>query len=220
MSQCPWQGFAPQIDARPFCEERLCAWIVEPANTWTNIGYLIVAILIYKSRNSSPEAIKLFSRASFFLFLGSTLFHATGTVFGKMADVAAMFALSMGILSLAVKRLFLLNDRRTEIFYLIGMIISLAFLFIFKFGNVLFAGQVFAIIAIEIFLQIKGRTELDLKKFAGAIATLLVAFAFWNLDVSRMACDPQNHFINGHGVWHLLAAVAIYLMFRSYRTPA
>lgn len=44
-----------------------------------------------------------------------------------------------------------------------------------------------------------------------------VAIAFWGLDKTRVLCSPGNHWISGHGVWHLLAAVALYLVYLFYR---
>ncbi|MEO8348551.1 MAG: hypothetical protein ABI610_06525 [Acidobacteriota bacterium] len=45
----------------------------------------------------------------------------------------------------------------------------------------------------------------------------LVAFAFWWLDKARVLCSPGNHWISGHGVWHLLNALALYLVYLFYR---
>lgn len=116
MIDCPWSAYVPQIDTYPVCEERLCAWIVEPANTWTNIGYLIVAILIWHAKGFPLEPQRLFFRGTLFLFIASTVFHATGTHLGKLADVSAMFVLSAGFLSLALKRTLGFSNQRTEIF--------------------------------------------------------------------------------------------------------
>ena len=34
---CPWSGFTPpNVD---WCEEELCAWVVNPADTWSNLAY-------------------------------------------------------------------------------------------------------------------------------------------------------------------------------------
>lgn len=222
---CPWQQFPQQIDLHPFCEERLCSWIAEPANTWSNIGYLIVAILIFradyvtsatKDTSFNKEAQRVFWRATFFLFLGSTFFHMSGTVMGKMADVSAMFLLSVGIFCLSLKRLGSLKDKTTEIIYFSLLGFSLLFLFVFKFGNIVFASQLIFSCLIEIYLVYKGRSALSGKNLLGAVAVAATAFLFWNLDVTGIYCDPHNHIINGHGLWHLLTALAIFLLYKAY----
>jgi hypothetical protein len=213
---CPWLGFAQQIDPHPFCEERLCAWIVEPANTWTNIGFLIAAIAIHRTQTDGKEMKRLFARATFTLFVCSALFHATGTVFGKMADVSAMFVLSMGILSLAIKRYFDLSDRKTELSYAIGLILSLAFLFVTKVGNVLFGAELLVAAILESLIWRKKVNAIDARWALFSLGTLVLAFSFWNLDIAGILCRPTNHILTGHGIWHLLTASSIYLLFRSY----
>ncbi len=216
MNDCPWLSFTQQIDPHPFCEQRLCGWIVEPANTWTNIGFLIVAILIHRTQTEAIETKRLFARATVVLFLGSTLFHATGTVFGKMADVSAMFVLSMGILSVAAKRYFKLSDRKTEIGYVVGLALSLGFLFITKVGNVLFGAELFFAALLEAGVWRRGERTIRPQLALFSVASLVLAFTFWNLDVAGILCKPSNHILTGHGLWHLLAAASIYFLFRAY----
>ena len=36
------------------------------------------------------------------------------------------------------------------------------------------------------------------------------------LDLTRVACDPQNHWLQGHAVWHVLTALALLAFFRFY----
>ena len=43
MAMCPWSDYAPATIA--FCERRLCAWIVEPSNAWSNVAYVLVGLL-------------------------------------------------------------------------------------------------------------------------------------------------------------------------------
>jgi hypothetical protein len=36
------------------------------------------------------------------------------------------------------------------------------------------------------------------------------------LDLSRVACDPRNHWLQGHALWHVLTAAALLAFFRFY----
>ena len=36
------------------------------------------------------------------------------------------------------------------------------------------------------------------------------------LDLSRVWCDPQNHWLQGHAAWHVFTAASLYVMFRFY----
>ena len=42
------------------------------------------------------------------------------------------------------------------------------------------------------------------------LAAFGTAFFVWNLDKLNIVCRPDNHFITGHAVWHVLTAVSIY----------
>lgn len=210
-TQCFWAGF--EQNAYPFCEERLCALITEPANTWTNVGYLVVAILIWKCRGSDDRNRLYFGWATFCLFVGSTLFHATSTYWGKLLDVSAMFFLSVTILSMALQRTYSWHKKKTFLFFMSLLIFSLSFLYVLKFGNILFASQ----IILAGWLEWK---FLDLSKLKIAAATMVIAFTFWLLDVFKILCYPGNHILTGHGIWHLLAAFAIWTFFTAYKNAS
>lgn len=46
---------------------------------------------------------------------------------------------------------------------------------------------------------------------------MAVAQAASLLDLARVSCDPGNHFFQGHAVWHLGSALALYLVCQHYR---
>ena len=47
---CPWSNWAPATIS--FCEERLCAWVVEPSNAWSNLAFVAGgAVMLWQSRN-------------------------------------------------------------------------------------------------------------------------------------------------------------------------
>ena len=35
-------------------------------------------------------------------------------------------------------------------------------------------------------------------------------------DVTRVWCEPANHWLQGHAVWHVLTATALYVLFLFY----
>lgn len=214
MNQCFWDGF--QKNLYPFCEERLCSFVTEPANFWTNIGYLIVAILMIRHRNQSNRRVKnLFFYSTFTLFIGSSLFHMTSTYWAKLLDVSAMFFLSMTILTLALERYSGISEKKANWFFISGLSLSIVFLVVMSFGNVLFGTQILVATVLEWRLKKSGH-GLDLKEVGLSILTLLAAFTFWIMDVKKILCYPGNHILTGHGMWHLLAALAIWIYYKSY----
>lgn len=213
---CPWASFPQQIDKYPFCEERICSWVVEPANTWTNIGYLIVALVIWRNKTKGSPVRELFMYSSLFLFFGSFAFHGTGTVVGKILDVSAMYVLSIGVLTISLQTLLNLSKRTAILFYTTILTVCVLFLVLTRGGYILFSLQVFLVLFAEFKLHRKKTAKLNPKYLLGSAAALSIAFSFWVADVSHGICDPNNHVISGHGIWHLLTASSIYLLFLSH----
>lgn len=207
VTPCFWSNF--KNNQYIFCERQLCGIVVEPANTWSNIGYLIVAILIFNSTHTGPRTRGRFFWSTIVLFIGSTLFHMTGTFWGKFIDVGAMFCLSMAILTTSLERRYKLERQTGIVIFVGGIILSLIYLWFMKLGLFLFGAQ----IALSTYIE-----KRNAKRFWKSLVAFGVAFMFWIMDVKRYWCDPDNHFISGHALWHIFAATAIWIFFKSYDT--
>lgn len=213
---CFWDVLPPN-DHYVYCEQALCGIIREPANTWSNIGYLIVAIAAYRSKYVQSARVKLmFCLSSFCLFWGSTFFHASGTFLGRKVDVATMYMVSSVILSLSFQRYFKMKDAAASILFCLLLALSFVALFGFGIGTPFFASQLFASVVLEYLLR-KSNVKLETRFVVASVTTFLAGYGVWILDVKKMVCDPENHFISGHAVWHLTAALAIWFIFLSYR---
>ena len=45
----------------------------------------------------------------------------------------------------------------------------------------------------------------------------ILSYGVWKLDEARWVCDPENHWINGHAIWHVFNAIGLYCLFLYYR---
>lgn len=54
------------------------------------------------------------------------------------------------------------------------------------------------------------------RTFALALGTFVVSFGVWALDISRVLCDPDRHWMSGHAVWHVLNAICTERLGRFY----
>jgi hypothetical protein len=61
-----------------------------------------------------------------------------------------------------------------------------------------------------------GWTPPNVRPFFIGLALLVAAAAFSLADVTRAFCDPANHWLQGHAIWHVLTAASLYAMFRFY----
>ena len=187
--------------------------VAEPANAWSNIGYLIVAIFIFRNTEVKSRRVKNFFAASTLcLFFGSTLMHSSGTFWGKIADVSSMFFLSNVILTLSLERYYKLRERTANLLFLAMFSASVGYLFYSGFGGGLFIAQLLVAAILEYRLK-----TLVGKNILQAAGFFTAAFGFWLLDVKKILCWPDNHLLTGHSLWHLLAAAAIWIYFLAYR---
>lgn len=215
LSTCFWQQFPQQKYL--FCERQLCGLIVAPADTWSNIGYLIAAIAIMRSRDHITREVRnFFSWSLIALFVCSTAFHGTGTIWGKLADVSSMLVISAGVLSLALKRCFQLSPLKTNTIFALLLVPSLWYLFAYRLGAVIFMLQLVMAIFIEMKVSKDDDNRLEYKWLRRAATTFAVAFIIWILEVKRILCWPDNHVLTGHGVWHLLTAASLWMLYKAY----
>jgi len=228
-----------------FCESnRLCEAIVQPANTWSNLGFLMVGLLclfigINDLKVRSPEIPNLMVRypvfsillgiSCIYLFMGSFLYHASLTKAFQKLDITGMYAVILSFIGYMIFRLFPTRYvKRKESYRSSHFIIAAAavlFNIVFFAGlwkvnvNILF--PIFVLIAIAtntIYNRLKKAHFQILYKRIFQLSMLvgLVSFTCWILDRQDIWCSPDS-FLQGHAVWHILNALCIFLLYLSLR---
>lgn len=225
---CPWypitesQG-APNIK---WCEETLCQWISEPANTWSNLGYMIVAvyILFYGIKNKHNFKLLQFGPIIFFMGAMSFFYHQSNFYGSQILDFVGMFFFVGWAKGMNLIRMGKLKEQQLIPFNLIvatvyTIVMHLMYVTGVKF-QMLVLISAFIIIGTEIAAQKIKKT--DVKWFLASIGTLVVAFGFSISDGQRIWCDPSQHgwFSQGHALWHWTAAIAMFTIYKHYSQDA
>jgi hypothetical protein len=215
VQHCPWDGFQPATIK--FCEEQLCSWITQPANTWSNIGFVIAGIVILRLARADKRAgMHLIGISAIMTGIGSTMFHASSTFFFEFFDLMGMFMISGLLLTLNLQRLFGLSNKAVSAVYVALVTASLGLMLVWnQSGIATFALQITAAMTVELLLHLR-RDRIAYKPFLLMAGTFAASFTSWALDIAKIVCDPGNHILTGHAVWHLLNAVAIYYLYRFY----
>jgi len=210
MTTCPWSDFAPATIA--FCEARRCAWVVEPSNAWSNLAYVICGrVVLARSRRRTP--LVLIGVAAILIGLGSFSFHGTGTRIGELLDVSAMYLLSALAIVFTMRRIWSLSSAAFITSYLgiVGLSVALM-IGLHSNGIATFTAQIGIAVCAELYLYVS-RPQARCASYRHQhlmIASFALAFAIWNADKLNLLCDPDNHLVTGHAIWHLLTAVAVY----------
>jgi len=221
---CPWfphtvDWGAPNIK---WCEETLCQWISEPANTWSNVSYLIVAVIItvISFRKNHDIKIKQFGPIIFFMGAMSFFYHSSNFYGSQILDFIGMFFFVGWAKGMNLIRLGKLQDKHLIPFNIVVAILYtllMHYMYIegLKFQGLILLSAIFIAIT-EIMAFKKHKTEL--KWFFTGIGLLIIAFGFSFSDGSRLWCDPTQHgiFSQGHAMWHWFAGSAMFFIHKHY----
>lgn len=230
-----FEWFGPMAGSgADFCEAARDGFIKQPSNTFSNLGFAVFGLLaaFQLDRKMFKEANAITTNNSialFFIFLmmslspGSIAMHATESSLGGYFDMLSMYLVASFTTSYAIGRLLRFKPFQYFITFIIAMVICHFFNFsklhypLVGFGgNFIFMLLLTLSVILENFNNFINKTKKDLKYGIASVVTLLVAFAIWHIGFDHHPwCRPFS-FFQAHAVWHILDALAIYLLFRFY----
>jgi hypothetical protein len=230
------------VSATGFCEALGAGIIKQFANTFSNLGFVVAALLIgwqaaRDQRHPAASLVRLTRRnrmttttfypafyagVSAFLGPGSAAMHASTTNWGQLVDVFSMYVWAVWMCTFGWVRLRDGSERDFLRVYVPAMAVLGALHFSSRVpisSNLLFGSLVVGIAVFEVLIWLK-RADLQMQPLwgIGALAVFLVAFAIWlPSHTGGPLCDPDS-LLQGHAIWHLLSAVAVWLLYQQART--
>jgi hypothetical protein len=213
-------------ETRCFCEmPRTGALLLQPANSISSFGFAFVGflmILLARSRDwisaFPPLSASVLGVAAIIVGIGSVLLHATLTLWGQFFDVLGMYLVSGFFLVSALAKWRRIPDRRAMIYY--GLLCAALVAILYALPEVrrwLFAVVLLAVIILELVFARPLRPQVRTGYYVAGLVANIVAFTIWNLDQRGQLCAPES-LLQGHAVWHLLGAVALWFAFLYYRS--
>ncbi len=219
VDSCPWDGFSPST--YHFCEERLCAWITEPANAWSSAMYVLVGLLIiYLSIRKDSRAVQLIGYMAILVGVASFFYHASSILVAEIFDLFSMYLFSTYALVVNCYRLYQWNLKRLIGLYVGVILASLALLLWMPvLGILIFAFQVIAVMVLELKLYRRQTSEhpINYRPIVWMITFFAIALGIWILSWTGIVCDPYNHWLQGHAIWHVLNSFCFYFLYQFYR---
>jgi hypothetical protein len=228
--------FGPVITgdgAAEFCERFRPGLVKQPANTWSNLGFITAGLLMawqlangqFKSNNSFTNGIfyaTCFSCLGVLLGPGSMAMHASGSSSGGFFDMLSMYLVASFIVSYSMQRFFSWQPLGFAISFITGMCICLwanfqtFYLLLGFFGSEMFGIFIAITIVFELLNTYVRKMHHTRAWGFAAMGALFTAFAIWNVTrTNGPFCNPDS-LIQGHAIWHLLDALAFYCLFRFY----
>lgn len=219
-----------------FCEEARNALILQPSNTWSNLGFVFFGLLAawqITYRKNKIVRHNVFSNSSFFpkflcsmmVLLGpcSMAMHATETELGGLFDMNSMYLIAGFMVSYAMVRYFSLGHTYFVLIYIFCMLFGNLSPMLhrvvntdFFLGNLAFGFMCGLGVVVEIISIKKKNVHIEKKYIFYCVLSFGVAFVIWNFGRDGSCfCDPYSPF-QLHAVWHVLCALAVYFLFRFY----
>jgi hypothetical protein len=223
-----------------FCEAFREGAIKQPANTWSNLGFVAAGLWVTRRLGSdladptlqrnligqSRGLSILYAALVVFLGPGSMAMHGSGTAWGGRTDVLSMLLFIAFPVAYGAVRVF--GGRAGACAWLYAAL-ALGLGIPVVTGSLPFAGSDLYVVLIPLFAGLElwlhfrgtGGTR-DLRWLGAAGVSFLTALVIWRLShTGAPLCDPDS-LVQGHAIWHLLCAVstvAIFLYYRSEHDP-
>ena len=191
------------------CKAGLLMVPQQPVNTYTNIAYAAVGSFLIFKLNTLPAFVLFLTLL--YLCAGSALYHATSTSWAGKLDVSGIYAVFSSLGAYALFKLVGLKDLPVAFIMFVVAVLA-GYLWRYKYkgdmrvkiGVLLLAAYVFVI-----WNMLKNHISLADGFLIASLVLFALAFLAWNLDKAGKFPLPRW----GHGLWHLLTAAAISILF-------
>jgi hypothetical protein len=214
-----------------FCEAVRDQLVRQPANAVSGLAFVGIGMLILLSRRTEaadPEPVAsnpirsqrihaiLLGVATLVVGIGTTLYHASLTFWAQTLDVLGMYLIATFIVVYNLGRLSALSTAAAATIYGVGNAVLLSGLIAFPQGRrFAFAALVVLAAGLEIAARRKRTPGPRANRFRAALLVLAAGFAIWVADITLAACSPYS-WLQGHALWHLAGAAAVWLVFQYY----
>lgn len=226
MSPDTWAAMRPAtcLETGCFCEAVSTQQpIRQPANTVSSLAFAVIGVWVLSvSRPAAPA--HPFGRAHRVMFgvsalvigLGSAFYHASMTFAGQFFDILGMYLLTGLMWVYALQRI---GGCATSVAALIYLALNLGLTVVqieipetrrFVFGLLL----MLALLS-EVWVWQRVRPARRYGWLWAGLSVFGLAYAVWMLDDSHAWCEPHS-WLQGHALWHVLGAVAVYALWRWY----
>ncbi len=216
-----------------FCEAIRSTHPLQPANTWSSLGFVVVALAVVaiafrdrSARRSQPQNLPssslayplVYALALTVIGIGSAAFHAELTIKTQFADVFGMYLIATFILLFNIQRLRPIPVAALVVAYVVlnGALAELLSAFP-EVRRYAFAVVLLAALGLEWRYRSTRMVVSNGRILVAAVTSLAIGFVIWIADITHFACSPMS-WLQGHAIWHLLGALGAWFLYLYYRS--
>jgi len=208
-------GPATCLQTHCFCEVARQGTIKQWVNTYSSLTFVALATYAWLSMRDKRgnRLFQGFILSMFAIGLGSAYYHATLSFAGQWFDVLGMYLFgTVMICATLLRAAKITKSQAVSLFIAFNILLAAAQALIPYTRRLLFAGLIIIALVLELIIRKNaGRAT----KLWYAVGLMAVAYGIWLLDQLQIICLPAS-LLQGHGVWHLLDAIAAYLVLVHY----
>ncbi len=226
-----WQAWQPAscLPNHCFCEAHRDAFIVQPVNTYSNLIYVLLGLVMLAHARAEPAATRnllrqqhaiqvTFGIATIAIGAGSFFYHASLTFVGQWFDLMGMYLFITLALLYNVVRMKKLDGAQFAFAYVVvNATLGVSLVLVPQLRREIFGALVLATIVLEAWLHRTQRPTIKLRWFIAALASFFAGYGIWILDNSSIICAPTS-LVQGHAGSHWLTAISAALLYQYYRS--
>jgi len=224
---CYWHPYAERFGVPnvKWCEQTLCEFVSEPANAWSNLGYLLVALLLamLAHRRGYGPRLTLYPPIVFVLGLMSFFYHLSNFYGSQILDFVGMFLFVGWVIGMNFIRLGWIPQQRLLPFIATLTVGCVGVMQVMRTVGLPYQAIILLATGFILLTEFLVRKRKAVKYGYFALSNLLlgIAFACSISDVTRRFCDPKQHgwFSQGHALWHWIGALSMLTIFLHYAQP-
>lgn len=231
----PWRRLQPAtcMPDACFCERLRPGVIRQPINTWSNLAFISVGVMVLAVtvRDFTFVPLKrvnlmrtnclypiIYGAVTILIGIGSTLYHSSLAFIWQTVDVTSIYLLVSFMLLYNVSRM---RRMRSGVFgggYLLANLVTgyavIEWPVTRRYIVVLL---ILAVLVCEVIVCEKRRPRADKRFFAAALVSLGLACVSWILDITRAICSPDS-LLQAHALWHVFMALTTGFVYFYYRS--
>tara|TARA_B100001179_G_C18528236_1_gene375889 strand:- start:193 stop:918 length:726 start_codon:yes stop_codon:yes gene_type:complete len=208
----------PLVHSYGLCERVSPDWFAEPLNVISNLGFLIVACLIYREYKSHPDLrgqwiwdVRALTFLIFFIGISSITFHSFPSRLTEMMDVIPIVTFIILFFLSIIVRIGKTNWFQTLICFL--AFLGTTHMLVTQFPNAMndsigYLSSMMALIMIAVHLHISRRPSSHQFLLAALVGVVSLFFRAVDNDV----CEQWP--FGTHFLWHTLNAVLLFILMK------